>query len=347
MIADALLGIAGQGIDYVIQKKLAEQQFQYQQQLAAQQNNFNVGNYVMQRNDERSWNNESAVVARRRQAGLNPVSDAAGSSAVSASVGSAGLPSAPSMSWHGGTGQLLQNAFAQYWQNKQTEKQLDSIDADTDLKRAQAESLRGETKPAKSQMAVNESVKRLNDATRGLTDARSLTEGATFQLRQFEAGLAQVDGLMRHLDYRSAVSKVTVRQGSQKVSLPRFLVGGLVEGYEVLERMNRSKSSYYAADIDRQRAANWFSEFKATIDNIKSQIRLRAGQSAAQDFENALRRELRDYEKESRKQSFRHTVGVLGTQADRSGTFMDTLGWVIGNVSPFSGVSQSIKTFMP
>ena len=350
-IGDSLFGIGGAALDAEFQRQLAKQQFEYQQKLAEQQNDYNVENYRMQWSDQKSWNNESSQVARRRAAGLNPVAgDVAPSTGASASVGAASQGSAPS---------FHPTKFADALSGVMDRAvQRRAVESQSKLNEAKAMEILGQTPNSKSQkglfdsqknlndqkVTTEKSIKALNDATAALRNSMELTERQRRDLTEVEVGLRTIQYQLANLDYRRQMSTVKVRQGDKEVSLPYFLADSYLKGYEIMRTMNDAKTSYYQAQSAHARAGidfmnfqTWNERYRMMLADMASQIRLRNSESAAREFTNKLNDEMREAIKDASYSRYRVQWKRDWRDYERIDNGTDEAIWLWQSIVPFVG----------
>lgn len=337
-VLGSITGMAGYGQ----QKRLQSRQFDFQRKLNEQANRFNVQNYQMQRDDERWWNSESSQVARRRAAGLNPVSDAAtaapiGSSIGNASSGSAAGASAPSSDIAGSVMQGYQLSI----QSRLATAQADKLAADADLASAEASRARGEDPVSKTVVDLNKSVSALNDATKRLTSSKIVSEGVSRRLMRFESKL-------RELDYKRLSSNTTIQTDHGSVTLPRFLADNIMFAAQAatqFEVKSRTRAEARNARLNtallNNEVQNWTERFRATLDDIRAGIRRNESSSDAQDFENDINRMLRDNIIDTRIGEYNYKSGEYKRMNRGFNRGTRTVSEILNVLVPWSTTSSS------
>lgn len=154
-IINGIFGIfnqkASDNRQFRMQSALQFQQNDFALQQMAKQNEYNVANYEMQRDDERAWNNPMAERSRLVAAGYSPMAlvSGAGGSPISASLGSVGSPSGPSGGSTSGRGTDmgldLSSIVSLSDSLKNSESQRNLNKSQEDLNRANADKARAET----------------------------------------------------------------------------------------------------------------------------------------------------------------------------------------------------------
>lgn len=288
-------------------------------------NDVNRANWDVQN----AYNSDMMQVSRRKAAGLNPVtvdgmSNAGTMAAATAPPGMA----APGVNWSQAVEGVLDAT--------RVRSEVNLADSQADKNRAEADALRGNTDPSRTEMSLKDSVRSLNRATESLTSARGIGE----RLRN---NITEIDKALRGLDLERATSAFTVRTpGGNETSTPYYLADVLVKAAEVemaLEHSETSRYQRYSAQsrsrIDRMEADTWMQSFRSTMNAIASQIRERNGSAEYREFENSLNRRLADLIQRSRsnKLYYESERDKSLYWRERKGTA--ELGRTIQSISPF------------
>lgn len=321
-LAAAASAAAG-GIQAATGAQASALSYKRQRELLAYQTELNRENWRMQN----AYNTDVAQVARRRAAGLNAVtidgSSNAGtmSSATPASVNMQPIPDFQSVVGHALSAAQMQSA-------------INLQDSAADVNKAKADSLRGETSPARATMALQNSTARLNDVTRQLTSVRSLSEYQKYKIAGVDYDIRKIDKVFRELDLQKFTTSIQIDLGhGRSTNLPYFLADTLFKGAEVASAFARSRKDIMEAD-------NWLESFRASMDSIASTIRKNTASSVAQEFENTLNRRLQALIEKSRAHGLYYEAEKTGNLYWREKTGSADLGRIIQSLSPFSSAAR-------
>lgn len=317
-IAAAASTAAG-GIQAAAGAQASALSYKRQRELLAYQTELNRENWRMQN----AYNTDVAQVARRRAAGLNAVTIDGASNAGTMSAASPGsVNMQPIPDFQSIVGQTLNAA--------QIHSAMNLQDSQAELNRTEAANLRGDTRPSKVSMALQESTTRLNNVTRQLTAVRSLSEYQKYKVTTIDYDIRKIDKALRELDYQKFTSSIQIDLGNgRSVNMPYYLADTLFKGAEVASAFANSRKNIMEAD-------NWIESFRASMASIASTIRKNTASTVAQEFENALNRRLQALIEKSRAHGLYYDAERSGNMYWREKKGSADLGRIIQSLSPFS-----------
>nr|UCS96054.1 MAG: DNA pilot protein [Microviridae sp.] len=326
--AASLLGSVASGIGARRENRLA---YQRSIDLMNRQNQLNLQNWQM----ENRYNSDTSQVLRRRAAGLNPVTiDGTSNAGQMSGVSPTSQQGAPVPDFSSSVQSALQS--------RQLELQEKLIDSQANKNNADADAARGNTDPARVDMAMKRSASALNDATRSLLAKQGLSETTRNEI-------LKLDKSMRQLDLKRLNSEFTVKAPNGKViSGPLYMADAIKTGVDIALQFeslsgarlgNAIKGQEYKTARQRYRitkaeADSYFDVLKANLANIWSSVRKNSSSSEAQDFENSVNKYLEEYIREHRRASYDYQINRDRNQRGFERNGVSNLGRLIGAISP-------------
>ncbi|UCS96097.1 MAG: DNA pilot protein [Microviridae sp.] len=306
--------------------------------LMNEQNQMNIDNWRM----ENAYNSDVAQVARRRAAGLNPVTIDGGSNAGQ-------IAGTTPTAQQGAQVPDFSAAVSSALQARQIELQQGLVQSQINKNNADADSVRGNTAPARTDMQLKQSVSALNDATRGLLAKQGLSETTRNDILKLEKSL-------KELDLKRLNSNFTVKAPNGKViSGPLYMADAIRTGAELAlqfenissVRLNsklmeqRINLTRHQSRITKAEADTYFQSLKATLANVWSQVRKNSSSTDAQNFENSVNKELKDF-----IISHRRSMYTNQTARNRGEEAWENAGGAafarfISSISPFTSLTTS------
>ncbi|UCS96065.1 MAG: DNA pilot protein [Microviridae sp.] len=332
--AASLLGSVASGIGARRENRLA---YQRSIDLMNRQNQMNIDNWQM----ENRYNSDISQVLRRRAAGLNPVTiDGTSNAGQMSGVLPASQQGAPVPDFSA----AVQSAL----QSRQLELQEKLIDSQVNKNNADADASRGNTNPARADMALKRSASALNDATRSLLAKQGLSETTRNEI-------LKLDKSLRELDLKRLNSEFTVKGPNGKViSGPLYMADAIKTGVDIaLQFENLSgarvgnalkgeeyKIARHRYRITKAEADSYIDVLKANLANVWSSVRKNSSSAEAQEFENSVNKYLKDYIREQRRMSYDYQINRDHNQRafERNG---------IANVGRFINAISPLKFMMP
>lgn len=317
-------------------KKAIETAGKVQQKLWKVQNKMNIENWQMQN----EYNSDVSQVARRRAAGLNPVTVDGTSNAGTIAGPTASSPGVPVVPDY-------MRISDQMLASRQLDMQNKLLDSQANVNNAQADSLRGETSPSQADVDLKKSSAALNRATQNLTDSRVVGQRISNQLSDIDRRIRAIDERFAQQNLEVSESRINVETPSGKsFNMPYYLADTIIKGAQVGIEMENRLSSRYNRQSARARAGiaqnefvNWLESFRNSMEAVRSQIRKNNSSARADEIENDINESVIEAIRNSRFHRNAYEANLYKHMHGEERLGLGSLGRIVGYISPFKGLA--------